>query len=109
MRHYTQNVDCLEDLTGLERSKTVQAHGHLRTGSCLYCKKKFTIDYIKACIEKNDTVIPECDVCPDKPAIKPDVVLFGENLPSEFVRNTEYDFNKCDLLIVMGTSLVVKP
>lgn len=30
LRHYTQNIDGLEDLTGLDYSKTIQAHGHIR-------------------------------------------------------------------------------
>lgn len=30
LRHYTQNIDCLEDLTGLDENKTIQAHGHIR-------------------------------------------------------------------------------
>ena len=32
LRHYTQNIDGLEDLTGLSRDMTVQAHGNVRTG-----------------------------------------------------------------------------
>ena len=38
LKHYTQNIDGLEDLTGLDREKTVQAHGHIRTGTCLSMK-----------------------------------------------------------------------
>ena len=32
LRHYTQNIDGLEDLTGLDLNKTVQAHGNIRSG-----------------------------------------------------------------------------
>jgi len=32
LRHYTQNIDGLEDLTGLDQNMTVQAHGNVRTG-----------------------------------------------------------------------------
>ncbi len=32
LRHYTQNIDGLEDLTGLSQDMTVQAHGNVRTG-----------------------------------------------------------------------------
>ena len=41
--------------------------------------------------------------------MKPDIVFFGESLPSEFFENLENDFEKCDLLIVIGTSLKVYP
>lgn len=33
LRHYTQNIDGLEDLTGLDEDKTIQAHGNVRTGN----------------------------------------------------------------------------
>ena len=41
--------------------------------------------------------------------VKPDIVFFGEQLPHQFFKLAEEDFPKCDLLIVMGTSLVVQP
>lgn len=41
--------------------------------------------------------------------MKPDIVFFGESLPSEFHRQMEIDRDVCDLLIVMGSSLKVRP
>jgi NAD-dependent SIR2 family protein deacetylase len=41
--------------------------------------------------------------------VKPDIVFFGEQLPDRFYERMEYDFPTCDLLLVMGTSLVVHP
>lgn len=35
LRHYTQNIDGLEDLTGLDLHTTVQAHGNIRTGNLI--------------------------------------------------------------------------
>ena len=40
--------------------------------------------------------------------VKPDIVFFGENLPKRFFTCVEEDFNKCDLLLIMGSSLVVQ-
>lgn len=104
MRHYTQNVDCLEDLTGLDRDKKIQAHGHIREGTCMACKQKYSFDYMKEFVIKNE--IPTCSKCSN--VIKPDVVLFGEGLPSNFAQYNQ-DFPLCDLLIIMGTSLAVQP
>ena len=59
---------------------------------------------MKDFVLRND--VPKCNKCPG--VIKPDVVLFGENLPSGFWKNL-VDFPKCDLLIIIGTSLVVQP
>ena len=39
--------------------------------------------------------------------VKPDIVFFGEDLPPRFHSLQLPDFAKCDLLIVMGTSLEV--
>lgn len=41
--------------------------------------------------------------------VKPDIVFFGEGLPERFYDLAERDFPACDLLVVMGTSLVVHP
>ena len=45
----------------------------------------------------------------DKPILKPDIVFFGESLSDEFHQTFEGDKQQCDLLIVMGTHLKVKP
>ena len=52
--------------------------------------------------------IPTCDSC-STGVIKPDVVFFGEDLPDRFKKLLETDFDQCDLLIVIGTSLKVQP
>jgi len=104
LRHYTQNIDGLEDLTGLSSNKTVQAHGNVRTGTCLNCKEKYSMDYMKKFVIENK--IPTCEKCSE--TVKPDVVLFGEELPKKFWQSST-DFPKCDLLIILGTSLVVQP
>ncbi|SGY14936.1 BQ5605_C013g07172 [Microbotryum silenes-dioicae] len=45
----------------------------------------------------------------NKPLIKPDIVFFGEPLPSTFDRSLLLDREQVDLLIVIGTSLRVSP
>lgn len=41
--------------------------------------------------------------------MKPDIVFFGENLPEQFHRAMKYDKDEVDLLIVIGSSLKVRP
>lgn len=41
--------------------------------------------------------------------MKPDIVFFGEGLPDSFHKAIEEDKNNCDLLIVIGSSLKVRP
>lgn len=46
---------------------------------------------------------PICDHC--KGLVKPDIVFHGEQLPRKFKEIYKEDFDKCDLLIVLGTNL----
>ncbi|CAK9104206.1 unnamed protein product [Durusdinium trenchii] len=41
--------------------------------------------------------------------LRPDIVLFGEPLPTSFQTSSTPDFQEADLLIIMGTSLQVHP
>jgi NAD-dependent deacetylase len=40
---------------------------------------------------------------------KPDVVLFGESLPEETLNRSIRAMETCDVLLVVGTSLVINP
>ncbi len=51
--------------------------------------------------------IPTCKACGG--TLKPDVILFGEQMPIHPWRAAEHEINQCDLLIVVGSSLEVNP
>lgn len=53
--------------------------------------------------------VPMCEKKDCKGVVKPDIVFFGETLPEKFYRLIEKDFKKCDLLIILGSSLAVQP
>ncbi|CAH0551911.1 unnamed protein product [Brassicogethes aeneus] len=105
LRHYTQNIDTLERVAGITDDKIVEAHGTFHTGHCLGCRKLYNQEWMKERIFKDE--IPTCEICPG--IVKPDIVFFGENLPEKFHNLTNKDFAKCDLLIILGSSLVVQP
>jgi len=46
---------------------------------------------------------------PLAPVVKPDIVFFGEDLPQEFHDHLQEDKSLCDLVVVMGSSLQVRP
>ncbi len=50
--------------------------------------------------------VPKCGTC--QGVLRPDVVLFGEAMPANFWAHIQEDFQACDLLLVFGTSLVVR-
>ncbi|XP_045101258.1 NAD-dependent protein deacetylase sirtuin-3-like [Portunus trituberculatus] len=104
---YTQNIDGLERLAGIPEEKLVEAHGSFATASCTLCGRRHDADQVKrAIVEGAVPVLCEAAKCKGK--VKPDIVFFGENLPSVF-----WDYHLqvpfTDLLLVMGTSLEVYP
>uniref|UniRef100_A0AAQ5YZE5 NAD-dependent protein deacetylase n=1 Tax=Amphiprion ocellaris TaxID=80972 RepID=A0AAQ5YZE5_AMPOC len=106
-RCYTQNIDTLERVAGLEGEDLIEAHGTFYTSHCVSfcCRKEYNLDWMKEKIFSDD--IPKCDKCSS--LVKPDIVFFGENLPVRFFTSMKMDFPRCDLLIIMGTSLQVQP
>ena len=46
---------------------------------------------------------------PLQPIMKPDIVFFGEGLPETFYDSIGDDKEEVDLLVVIGSSLKVKP
>ncbi|RWS28062.1 NAD-dependent protein deacetylase sirtuin-2-like protein [Leptotrombidium deliense] len=104
LRVYTQNIDGLERRAGIPDARVVEAHGTCYTSHCVEpsCGKEFSLDWMKG----NDQ-IPHCDNC--NALVKPDIVFFGERLPEKFFSSVDDDFSKCDLLLIIGTSLKVQP
>ncbi|XP_073993948.1 NAD-dependent protein deacetylase sirtuin-2-like isoform X2 [Rhodnius prolixus] len=105
LRHYTQNIDNLERTAGLPEEKLIEAHGTFYRSHCVNCKRQYTLDWMKEKIFTTD--VPLCESCGC--VVRPDIVFFGEALPAKFYNYSAEDFGKCDLLIVMGSSLTVEP
>jgi NAD-dependent deacetylase len=100
----TQNIDGLHSSAGSQA--VIEIHGHLRYGSCTSCFKKIDAqEPIRAFLEENK--IPLCNECGG--ILKPDIVLFGEQLPAEMVRKSCQAMQLADLVIVAGSSLEVTP
>lgn len=106
-RHYTQNIDTLEHIAQITPERIVEAHGSFYTNHCLVCRQQYSKDWMKAEIFADR--IPRCNVPECEGVVKPDIVFFGENLPDKFHDSIDEDFDDCDLLIIMGTSLEVQP
>ncbi|CAO3571224.1 unnamed protein product [Mortierella alpina] len=105
LRSYTQNIDMLERLTGLDAELLVEAHGSFATSECIECEVVIDNAWVRKHILKGD--IPHCKSCGG--LVKPTITFFGEMLPDRFGDLSQEDFEKCDLLLVLGTSLQVEP
>ncbi len=100
----TQNIDGLHQKAGSKQ--VVEMHGTLRTLSCTQCYKKYpSAEYLKPLIENG--TIPQCASC--NGILKPDVILFGEQLPQSAWQAAQRATRQCDLILVAGSSLEVLP
>lgn len=104
-RCYTQNIDTLERVAGLQDDYVVEAHGSFAKNHCIECHAEMSTPVFRALMKKG---VPKCPVC--KGLVKPDIVFFGESLPRKFFKSWDSDMeDDYDLAIVAGTSLKVYP
>ena len=100
----TQNIDGLHQKAASKH--VVEMHGTIRTLSCTQCYKQFpSEEYLKPFIENG--TIPLCANC--NGILKPDVILFGEQLPQSAWQAAQRATRECDLMLVAGSSLEVLP
>lgn len=124
----TQNVDGLHGAAGSGR--VVDLHGRIDTVCCLGCGARSPRRLLQqellrrnvrwaelpalaapdgdAAIEAQDFAqfdVPACVACGGM--LKPDVVLFGENVPRERVDSVRDALGRSDALLVAGSSLMV--
>lgn len=104
LKHFSQNIDCLERRAGLPGEMIVEAHGSFASQHCIDCSAGYPENEMKHAIEKGE--VPFCGQC--NGIVKPDIVFFGQSLPQEFFLNRNLPA-AADLCIVMGTSLTVQP
>jgi NAD-dependent deacetylase len=94
----TQNVDGLHQKAG--SSKILELHGSIIKIKCTVCEFKDEM------INEFYDIPPLCK-CGN--ILRPDVVWFGESLPHDIWKNAIILASQCDLMVIVGTSLVVSP
>jgi NAD-dependent deacetylase sirtuin 2 len=105
LRCFTQNIDGLELRAGLPRERVIMAHGNMNNPRCVACGGKYDSDLYESEIIAGK--IPICSRAACAKPIRPDIVFFEE--PTCIPHDFQKDFDKCDLLIILGTSLNVNP
>ncbi|KQY82571.1 NAD-dependent deacetylase [Paenibacillus sp. Root52] len=97
----TQNIDGLHQKAG---SKNVlELHGSVHRNACMDCKRFYSLDDI---IRSQD-IVPRCISCGG--VVKPEVVLYEEELDQNTLYLSVDAISTADLLLVGGTSLTVQP
>lgn len=96
----TQNIDGLHQKAGSKR--VYELHGSVLRNYCMKCNAFYPAEFIR-----DSKGIPRCTKCGG--IVKPDVVLYEEGLNSAVVNGAVSAIASADVLIVLGTSLVVYP
>ncbi len=96
----TQNIDGLHQAAG-SRS-VLELHGSVHRNVCQACGASYSAEWVL-----ETPGVPRCPACGG--AVKPDVVLYGEELDEEVLLQSVRHIAAADTLIVGGTSLVVYP
>ncbi|MBU4532388.1 MAG: NAD-dependent deacylase [Eubacteriales bacterium] len=99
----TQNIDGLHRRAG---STVWEVHGHLRTVHCLQCDRREPFAIIEKWITGGEG--EEAPRCNCGSLLRPDVVLFGDQMSPDFWVATQV-LSGCQLLLVVGSSLQVYP
>lgn len=97
----TQNIDGLHQAAGCRN--VFELHGSVLRNYCVKCGKRFDLEYV---IDTKMS-IPLCDGCGG--IVKPDVVLYEEMLDQGVLDKSVFYISNADVLLVMGTSLLVYP
>jgi NAD-dependent deacetylase len=100
----TQNVDTLHHKAGSKN--VIEMHGTLRTLSCTQCFHQAEAQqYVKSFVEHRK--LPYCKECGG--LMKPDAILYGEQLPQRAWHDALQNSRQCDLMMIAGSSLEVLP
>lgn len=99
----TQNIDGLHQAGGVDPALVHEVHGSVRELECLDCGERFPRSQLE---ELTDGGLP---ICPCGSVLKPAVVLFEEMLPELQVERSIAAISGCDLVLVIGSSMVVHP
>jgi NAD-dependent deacetylase len=94
----TQNIDGLHQKAG--STEVLELHGSIVKIKCTVCdfKSEILTEFLQ---------IPPLCKCGN--FLRPDVIWFGESLPQEIWQQAVIHASKCDVMIVVGTSLIVSP
>ena len=99
----TQNIDGLHQKAG--QSNVIELHGNTREIVCMDCNKIFSMEEVYKLLEYEFP--PKCSIC--QGLLRPNTVFFGEPLLQKKLNEAMQLALKCDLFLVLGSSLVVSP
>lgn len=101
----TQNIDGLHEASGAPLEKIIELHGNGTYAKCLSCGVRHELHAIRSKFEASNRP-PSC-LCGG--IVKTATVAFGQSMPEAEMRRAHAATLQCDLMLAIGTSLVVYP
>ncbi len=101
----TQNIDMLHSRAGSDVVHEV--HGSLREATCIHCFATYPAQVVIDALLDSGQPFPRCPACGHP--LKPNVILFGEQLPAQVLLAARHLAAHCDVMLVVGSSLEVYP
>ncbi len=102
----TQNIDGLHQASGVPDEQVIELHGNTTYARCLDCHERYELAPIKDAFQKDET-LPECEKCDG--IVKTATISFGQAMPEVEMARAQEASVGCDLLLSIGSSLVVYP
>ncbi len=102
----TQNIDGLHQRSGVGSDRVIELHGNATYGHCIDCRRRMELDEVRSFVEAEKRS-PKCRTCGGM--VKAAVISFGEGMPEAAMREAARHCMDADLILVVGTSLVVHP
>ncbi len=99
----TQNIDGLHQQAGTQN--VLELHGSTRTATCRACRRIYPSETFRQFFLEGG--VPRCPSC--QSILKPDIVLFEENLPENVWDEARWNCEHADVMFVVGSSLEVVP
>lgn len=103
----TQNIDGLHEKANSEKVHAI--HGTMARYVCTDCQCDDYVpeDVLDGAFD-DDNGVPKCFYCGEG-IVRPDIVLYGEGMAHPAWQDAQSAAMKCDLMVVVGTSLTVYP
>ena len=102
----TQNIDNLHQDSGVPEDRVIELHGNTRYAKCLNCGARMEIAEIRAYFDEHGEP-PACPFCGG--IVKTATISFGQAMPEKEMDLARRATLACDLMLVLGSSLVVYP
>ena len=101
----TQNVDNLHQDSGAPEDDVIEVHGNASYAKCLECEHRYELEALEPRWRADEEIT--CTLC--NGLLKTATISFGQPMPEEKMARATWHAERCDLFLVLGSSLVVFP